>query len=236
MRRPRLLDLYCCAGGAAKGYHDAGFDVTGVDIADRPNYPFAFHRGDAIEYLLAHGHEYDAVHASPPCQSQCSLTVGTNESRGWGGGHVDLVAPTRAALLRIGLPYVIEQPDGRAKIRRDVRLNGELFGLGVWRPRNFELGGWCTPRPRLPGRRGYVRGYRHGVYREGPYVAVYGDGGDKATVAEAQSAMGIDWTDVREELTEAVPPAYTRWIGERLLDHLAGRGQAQLLLPLERAA
>ena len=224
--KPRLLDLFCCAGGAGMGYHRAGFEVVGVDIVERPNYPFEFHRGDAIEFLLAHGDEFDAIHASPPCQAKCSLTIGTNEARGWGGEHEDLVAPAREALLAIGRPYVIEQPNGRAGIRKDVRLNGELFGLGVWRPRNFELGGWWAMQHQLPSRRGYVRGYRHGVYRDGPYVAAYGDGGDKATVAEMQAAMGITWTDVREELTEAIPPAYTQWLGERLLEWLAALGRA----------
>jgi hypothetical protein len=224
VNRPKLLDLFCCAGGAAMGYHRAGFDVTGVDIAPRPNYPFTFVQGDAIEYAREHGNEFDAIHASPPCQAKCSLTVGTNRSRGWGREHVDLVAPTREVLLALGRPYVIEQPNGGADLRKDVRLNGELFDLGVWRPRNFELGGWWTLQHQLPKRRGYVRGWRHGVYRAGPYVAAYGDGGDKASVPEMQAAMGIDWTDVREELTEAIPPAYTQWIGERLLEHLAAAG------------
>ncbi len=223
--KPRLLDLFSCAGGAGTGVARAGFEVVGVDIAPRPNYPFEFHRGDAIEFAKTRGHEFDAIHASPPCQSKCALTVGTNESRGWGGEHEDLVSATRDVLLATGLPYVLEQPDGRAEIRRDLRLNGELFGLGVWRPRNFELGGWFALQPQLPKRRGYVRGWRHGVYRDGPYVAAYGKGGGKATESEMQAAMGIDWTDVREELTEAIPPAYTQWIGERLLEWL-GAGSA----------
>lgn len=217
MSRPKLLDLFCCAGGAGMGYHRAGFDVIGVDIVDRPNYPFEFVKMDALAYLRGPFIRglYDAIHASPPCQAKCSLVVGTNRNK---GGHVDLVGPTREALLGVGLPYVIEQPDGKSDIRRDIRLNGELFGLGVWRPRNFELGGWKMEQPKLPKRRGYVRGYRHGVYRDGPYVAVYGKGGDKATVKEAQEAMGIDWTDVREELTEAIPPAYTEFIGRQLIE------------------
>src|SRR4051794_35302655 len=101
--RPRALDLYSCAGGAGKGLEGAGFDVDGCDIAARPNYPFPYHRGDALEYL-AHLIEtgeirrYTYVHASPPCQHGCALTVGTNASQGWGGSHADLVAPTRALL------------------------------------------------------------------------------------------------------------------------------------------
>ncbi|MGW4552456.1 DNA methylase [Streptomyces sp. NPDC004365] len=222
-RRPRLLDLFSCAGGAAKGYERAGFAVDGCDIAHRPNYPFHYHHGDALEYLaalIASGeiHRYALVHASPPCQHGCALTVGTNASQGWGRSHVDLVAPTRTLLDRTGLPYVIEQPNGRAEIRKDLTLCGEMFGLGVIRHRNFELGGWTTERPAHRPHRGRVRGYRHGRFYDGPYVAAYGNGGGKPTVPELQAAMGITWTEVREELTEAIPPAYTEWIGRA---HLA---------------
>lgn len=222
MTQPRLrvLDAFCCAGGAGAGYHHAGFDVTGIDIVARPNYPHTFIQGDAVDYIRAHGHEYDLIHTSPPCQSKCALTVGTNASRGWGGEHVDLVAPTRAALEAAGRPYVIEQPDGKADVRKDISLCGEMFGLGVLRHRNFELGGWSMSRPVHVKHRGRVRGWRHGAYFDGPYVAAYGSGGGKASIAEMQAAMDITWTDVREELTEAIPPAYTELIGRRALTHL----------------
>ncbi|MEU0931058.1 DNA cytosine methyltransferase [Streptomyces malaysiensis] len=225
MRRPRVLDLFSCSGGAGKGFEDAGFAVDGCDIADRPRYPFPYHRGDALAYLahlIASGEigRYALVHASPPCQAGCALTVGTNRSRGWGGAHVQLIPELRALLDRTGLPYVIEQPNGQAPVRRDLALCGEMFGLGVLRHRNFELGGWTAVQPPHPKHRGRVRGYRHGRYYDGPYVAAYGSGGGKATVAEMQAAMGIGWTDVREELTEAIPPAYTAWIGQAFL---AGR-------------
>ncbi|MFF4973110.1 DNA methylase [Streptomyces sp. NPDC001083] len=218
----RVLDLFSCAGGAGFGYRLAGFEVDGCDIADRPRYPFPYHRGDALEYLahlITTGDidRYTLVHASPPCQAGCALTVGTNHSQGWGGTHEDLVAPTRQLLDRTGLPYVIEQPNGRAKIRKDVSLCGVMFDLKVFRHRNFELGNWSTAKPAHVKHDGYVRGHRHGVYRDGPYVAAYGKGGGKATVPEMQAAMGITWTDVHEELTEAIPPAYTRWIGNAFL-------------------
>ncbi|KPI00248.1 hypothetical protein OV450_5166 [Actinobacteria bacterium OV450] len=229
--RPLLLDLYCCAGGAGMGYNRAGFDVEGVDIRPRPNYPFTFRQGDALTVLaelIASGEirRYTAIHSSPPCQKQCALTVGTNRSRGWGGEHVDLVAPTRRLLNASGLPYVIEQPDGKADVRKDITLCGEMFGLGVMRHRNFELGGWSNPKPKHLKHRGYVRGWRHGVYRDGPYVAAYGAGGGKATIAEMQQAMGIYWTDVREELTEAIPPAYAQWLGRAFLARTPARAVA----------
>jgi hypothetical protein len=220
--RPRLLDLFSCAGGAAMGYHRAGFTVHGCDIAHRPNYPFPYHWGDALAYLahlITTGEirRYAFVHASPPCQHGCALTVGTNASQGWGGTHVDLVAPTRALLEATGLPYVIEQPNGRAKIRKDLTLCGEMFGLGVIRHRNFELGGWTIEQPAHVPHRGRVRGYRHGRFYDGPYVAAYGNGGGKPSVPELQAAMGIDWTGVRAELTEAIPPAFTQFIGRAYL-------------------
>ncbi|MFD4538694.1 DNA methylase [Streptomyces bauhiniae] len=225
--RPRLLDLFSCAGGAGKGYERAGFEVDGCDLAPRPNYPFPYHHGDALEYLAAlittgEIRRYAFVHASPPCQDKCSLTVGTNRSQGWGSIHEDLVAPTRTLLDATRLPYVIEQPNGRAEIRKDLTLCGEMFGLGVIRHRNFELGGWSTERPAHRPHRGRVRGYRHGRFYDGPYVAAYGNGGGKPTVPELQAAMGITWTDVREELTEAIPPAYTEHIGRAFLTASVG--------------
>ncbi|MFC5901302.1 DNA methylase, partial [Streptomyces zhihengii] len=154
-RRPLLLDLFSCAGGAGMGYRRAGFDVVGVDIVPRPNYPFTFHQGDALAFLTALITSgkircFAAVHASPPCQAGCALTVGTNASQGWGGTHIDLVPPTRALLEQTGLPYVIEQPNGRAEIRKDLSLCGEMFSLGVLRHRNFELGGWTIEQPAHP--------------------------------------------------------------------------------------
>ncbi len=219
-----VLDLFCCAGGAGHGYQRAGFDVLGVDIVDRPNYPGSFVRADAIEYLrhlndtrtIQH---YTFIHASPPCQEGCALTKGTNQSRGWGRTHEQLIPALRVELERSGLPYIIEQPIGTAPIRKDITLCGEMFGLDVIRHRNFELGRWTTPQPRHVKHRGRVRGYRHGEWFDGPYVAAYGNGGGKATVKEMQAAMQIDWTDVREELTEAIPPAYTDYLGHSFLSY-----------------
>lgn len=226
--KPKVLDLYSGPGGAARGYQLAGFHVTGVDIEPRPYCGDEFVQTDAITHLrrlIASGmvHEYVLIHASPPCQAGCTLTNGTNASRGWGRRHVQLIPETRSLLILSGLPYVIEQPTGhRGLIRTDLRLCMDMFRTGpppwVQRHRDFELSGLAVSQPRHRKHEGYVRGMRHGVYRDGPYVAAYGDGGGKATVAEMQHALGIDWTSERTELTEAIPPAYTRHIGQSFLD------------------
>ena len=126
----------------------------------------------------------------------------------------------RDLMYASGLPGTIENP----RSRPDLVLCGEMFGLGVIRHRKFELVNWATDfdykRDHVK-HRGRVRGWRHGKFYDGPYVAAYGAGGGKASITEMQEAMGIDWTDVREELTEAIPPAYTEYIGRRLLAHLS---------------
>lgn len=242
MTRPLLLDLYCCSGGAAMGYHRAGFDVIGVDIEPRPRYPFRFWRGNALDVLeivdLARGYwqgrRVAAVHSSPPCQKDNPLTKGTNRDNR-AHLHKSWTADTRWSLDELGLPYVIEQPQGSGEIRRDLRLCMDMFkdqiGPPPWvqRHREFELSGFTVPQPDHGGpwnkHPGYVRGHRHGTVRSGadaPYVAAYGKGGGKATVPEMQHALGIDWTDVHEELTEAIPPAYTEYIGRHLFAQVTG--------------
>ncbi|WP_225794721.1 DNA methylase [Streptomyces aculeolatus] len=215
--KPRLLAAYCGVGGCTRGYQLAGFHVAGVDIADQPRYcGDTFIRGDAIDYIKAHGHKYHLIHAGPPCQHDCTLTAGTNAGK---FTYPDLMADTRAALESTGRPYVIENPPGRAakKMRVDLTLCGEQFDLAVIRHRNFELGGWAAPQPAHRKHRGRVAGMRHGQWYEGPYFAVYGDGGGKGSVADWQRAMGIDWTDIRKEIAEAIPPAYSQWLGEQFL-------------------
>lgn len=210
--RPTVLDLFCNAGGAAMGYHRAGFRVVGVDINPQPNYPFEFHRADVFRLTPETLRRFTFRHASPPCQHGAAITKGTN--RHLQDKYPDLYQPTVDLLESVGLPYTVENTYARP----DVVLCGEMFGLGTLRHRKIQNGGWSTMRPTEPRHRGYTRGYRHGVYRDGPYVAVYGKGGGKATVAEAQAAMGIDWTDRWSELVEMLPPAYTEWIGRRFLE------------------
>ena len=125
MTRPRLLDLFSGAGGAAMGYHEAGFDVVGVDIDPQPRYPFEFHQADALTFPLD---GYDAIHASPPCQAYTQLGKGE---------HPRLIEPIRVRLQSAGVPYVIENVVG-APLRNPVKLCGSTFGLHVKRHRLFE--------------------------------------------------------------------------------------------------
>jgi DNA (cytosine-5)-methyltransferase 1 len=212
----KLLDLFCGAGGAGKGYINAGFDVTGIDIAPQPDYPGTFIQDDALAYLAAHGHEYDAVHASPPCQASSALTKGTNKGR----EYLNLIPATRALLALHNKPTIIENVQG-SDLRRDLTLCGEMFSLAVIRHRYFELNGFpYIPTPHKP-HRGVIKGWNHGkINPDGVYYQVYGAGGRKGTVAEWQDAMGIHWTDNRTSIAEAIPPAYTRFIGGQVIAYL----------------
>lgn len=225
----RLLDLFSCAGGAATGYARAGFDVVGVDIEAQPDYPYPFRQDDALDVLhrLLRGQavsfegaegtvsyaltDFDAIHASPPCQGYTALAaVHGNE---W----PLLIEPVRELLDATDLPYIIENVQG-APMRRDLILCGAMFGIGVLRHRYFELGRWSVLlAPHHEPHRGRVRGWRHGEYHEGDYLAVYGEGGGKGSVAEWQAAMGIDWTESRHHIAEAIPPAYTEYLGRELI-------------------
>lgn len=234
MRRPKILELFCGVGGAAEGYFRAGFDVYGVDIEEQPDFPFAFFRGDAISVLstlLGGGSvaftigtgkvqrlrigDFDAVHASPPCQASCTLTKGTNS----GNEYLNLIPATRALLDLFAGPTVIENVQG-SDLRRDLTLCGEMFGLGVIRHRYFEVSGFAAVPLEHVKHRGRVAGWRHGEWFDGPYFAVYGDGGGKGTVAQWQDAMDMHWTDNRKSIAEAIPPAYTRFIGGQIMTRL----------------
>lgn len=216
--KPKLLDLFAGAGGAGRGYMDAGFDVTGIDIEPQPDYPATFIQGDALAYLAAHGHEYDAIHASPPCQASSALSKGTNK----GKYYLNLIPATRALLALHDVPTVIENVQG-SDLRRDLTLCGEMFGLGVIRHRYFEVSGFTALPLDHIKHRGRVAGWRHGEWFDGPYFAVYGEGGGKGTVAQWQEAMGIDWTDNRKSIAEAIPPAYSRFVGTHLMDEVLDR-------------
>jgi hypothetical protein len=216
--RPLLLDLFSGAGGSAVGYHRAGFDVIGVDVEPQPDYPFAFYEGDALTVLRNLMWAYPfcdaaAVHASPPCPRYTTLAKGTNANV---DDYPDLIGPTRELLTKTGLPYVIENVPS-APLRYPITLCGEMFGLDVIRHRLFESNVLLL-QPKHPRHRGRVAGWRHGVKSTGPYLAVYGRGGDKGTIATRQQAMGCDWITDYDALGQAIPPAYTEYIGAQLLD------------------
>lgn len=199
----RILDTYCKAGGAGMGYHRAGFEVVGVDIEPQPNYPFTFVQADAVQYILAHGHEYDAIHASPPCQRYSEMQrMHNNRDK-----HPDLVAPTREALVRSGKLYVIENVVG-SPLLRPFMLCGTMFGLGIAHHRLFETNiGICAPVPHTPHRGLYDR-YHGGEMARGERVKM-------------SKIMGIDWFMTRPEVRNAIPPAYTEYIGKELIRVLA---------------
>ncbi|QKS15708.1 DNA cytosine methyltransferase [Curtobacterium sp. Csp2] len=214
MPKPRLLDLFCCAGGAGTGYARAGFDVVGVDIDPQPNYPFEFHQGDALEYLAKHGHEFDAIHASPPCQT--FTAYGRSDTKGWRDNYLNLLPQTQEALDQYDVPWVIENVPG-APLRDPMQLCGSSFGLDVRRHRLFESNvplmsipcdhSWQTPRFAPASNRTNLRStVEVGVWR--------------IPLEVQQQAMGMDWTTLRE-LSEAVPPAYTRYLGHQLISFLA---------------
>lgn len=201
-RSPLLLDLFCGAGGCAVGYHRAGFDVVGVGIRPQPNYPFRFVLADALEYLREHGHEFDAIHASPPCQAYSRATA-------WQGdrsSHQDLIGATREGLARAAVPYVIENvQEARRLLRGAVMLCGTAFGLPLRRHRWFEL---SVPVREL------VSPCQH---RRGDYSF---DHGAKQTEATYRDAMGCRWMTVHEA-RQAIPPAYTEWVGRQLIRAVA---------------
>lgn len=211
---PRLLDLFCGAGGAGMGYHQAGFEVVGVDIAPQPYYPFQFHQADAFEYLAAHGHEFDVIHASPPCQGYSVM-----RHLPWlqGREYPLLIPAIRTALAATGKPYVIENVVGAPL--NGAALCGMALGLPLIRHRMFEsnillLFPPCPGHPVLfPGARGMHKRGRNGGVMGLP------ENCDPAT------ALGITWMPKRA-MRQAIPPAYTRFIGAQLLGYLTPEADA----------
>ena len=213
----RLLDLFCCQGGAARGYADAGFEVVGVDIAPQPLYPYEFHLADALTFDLD---GFDVVHASPMCQSY------SNMSNRYGSDVPELIDVVRERLVAAGVPYVIENVCGaRPHMVDPILLHGGMFGLPLWRPRLFESSLPLVAPPKAP--------------RPTNALAVYGRREDRrrlwnrkdgtilyaASLAEARVGMEMPWADW-QGVREAIPPAYTEFIGRQLLELLAVEGAA----------
>jgi DNA (cytosine-5)-methyltransferase 1 len=204
----KLLDLFCSAGGAGMGYHKAGFEVVGVDNKPQPRYPFEFHQADALAYLEEHGKEFDVIHGSPPCQKYSkSVTIENRKN------HPALIEPLRDLLIASGRLYIIENVPGSPLIDPMI-LCGTMFGLDVKRHRLFETNFPITAlecrhdeyEPKYPpawNRKNKLR-----------FVAVSG-GWQKLPFDVVCKAMGIGWMNKRE-LSEAIPPAYTEFIGGHL--------------------
>ena len=212
MAKPRLLDLFCCAGGASKGYADAGFEVVGVDINPQPNYPYEFIQGDWRDALDRFGDTFDAVHASPPCQGYSAMSTCRP---GLADKYPRLIEPVRAALTDLGVPYVIENVEGAPLVNPTI-LCGFMFGRELYRHRLFET---SFPLPLIVHPEHTMRASKAGHWEPGTVMSV---AGHIAPIAHARSIMGIDWT-TREELAEAIPPYYTEWVGAALMEHLSER-------------
>lgn len=219
----KLLDLFCGAGGASRGYQQAGFHVTGIDLKPQPNYAGdLFIQGNVLEldpeWIAAN---FDAVHASPPCQFGTAL----RSAPGTRKDHVNLIPATKLLLQASGLPWVIENVESKAVLphmRGAVRLCGSTFGLGV---QGYEL---RRHRLFLSNVLLFCEACRHG---HGPVIGVYGGHarcrsakhGGRGTkdiwqgghLAAASAAMGIDWMTLAE-ISEAIPPAFTGYLGGQL--------------------
>lgn len=231
MNQPRLLDACCCDGGATRGYQVAGFRVTGIDINPQPNYcGDEFIQGDAISYIREHGHEYEAGVGSPPCQKYTPLNAYNHKE------YPDLIAPMREAMRATGRPYVIENVEAAAAELIDpIMLCGPMFDLNIYRHRLFETGnGFTLTEPEHPQhlwlctRNGYL------PTPERPFMSIHGGKHSRAWVMKAAEVMGVPWmvdADTKRSIRsvcEAIPPAYTEFIGRQLM--------AEVLARRERAA
>ena len=236
MSRPKILDFYCGAGGAARGYYDAGFDVLGIDLNPMPRFPFEFIQGDALEILdqlQAGGRiggyfltDFAAIHASPPCQAYSSATADYRRNRG--GSYPELIEPTRARLIRTRLPWTIENVPG-APLRADFKLCGCFFGLKhLRRVRLFETN-WHEGDPapttehkhELPALS--ICGSHPPRYGREKWLEVYGR---PVTEEDRQDVMGgVRWMN-KKELSESIPPVYTEYIGSKLLAAIERRRTA----------
>ena len=224
-KQPRILDLFCCEGGAGMGYHRAGFEVVGVDIAPQPRYPFAFHQADAIAYLaglIESGEirQFDAIHASPPCQEYSTLKSRKTRQ------YPDLLAPMRQMLIASGLPWIMENV-ATAPMHQGVMICGTALGWNVRRHRLFDSSHLLYPPGLCRHHLDNVNIYGHAcwTYRPDP-SNVRADTGKARTyrvkLAEGRRAFDVPWMS-QQGASECIPPAYTEWLGSQLLAVMAER-------------
>lgn len=211
----RVLDLFCGAGGAAVGYHRVGFSVTGVDKEPQPNYPYRVLTADALSLDIEEWGGFDLIHASPPCQH---FTRYRNAVKDIAERYEDLIEPTREMLQASGLPYVIENVPG-APIREDLMLCGSMFGLDVRRHRVFEIHGFAVPQPNCNHRVTVRRKYKSSTGRPNPRFTIEVGSWDEPLELQ-KAAMGVDWDLTVRELSEAIPPRYTQFIGDAFAQQL----------------
>ncbi len=221
--KPLLVDLCCKAGGCSVGYFNAGFEVIGIDKDPQPHYPFKFIQADVLDMDLP---DADIYHASPPCQL---FSIGTKKYRNKGKEYPDVLTPLRERLIKAGKPFIIENVPG-APLRKDLVLCGEMFGLRVLRHRLFEIHGLTVLQPphikhKLSACKGTAimvcSGNRPGGWgKRSHYATVAGNGGNSYSFKfeDWQKAMGIFHMN-KKELTQAIPPAYTEYIGRQIMPH-----------------
>ncbi len=183
------------------GYLRAGFtDIVGVDIKPQPRYPFEFVQGDALEYLAEHGSKFDLIHASPPCQAYSRATAW----RGTRSNHPDMIGSVRIELVETHTSYVIENvQEARVLLRNPIMLCGSHFGLPIRRHRYFEIPSLGLVLTHVC--RHLASDFSH-------------DHGGKQTESVYRDALGCTWMTV-QDAREAIPPAYTEWIGRQLLEY-----------------
>ncbi len=212
MNRPKALDLFCGAGGAGMGLHLAGFDVTGVDISPQPRYPFTFHQANALTFPLD---GFDFIWASPPCQAHSALRHLHPQKE-----YECFIERTRERLFACGSPYVIENVP-KAPLVKPVMYCGSMFKLRVRRHRIFESNFPLRTRlcqHRWQGSPIDVSGT--GGRRIGRRVDDHGGNCNKPkNLAEARAVMQMPWA-TRYEISQAIPPAYSRYIGEQIMPHV----------------
>lgn len=216
--RPKLLDLFCCAGGAAYGYSLAGFDVVGVDCKPQPHYPYTFIQADALEYLdEADLSQFDALHASPECKSYTNCNLSPKDL------YRKLIGEIRTRFQRSGKPYIIENVVGaRRDLHASLMLCATMFDLPMERHRLFETNVFLRPPRPCNHKIAHIAVYGHSVWDSWLPGTQRKDGRprpDSVSITVGRAAMQCSWMTI-EELAEAIPPAYTRWIGEQIISTL----------------